>query len=339
MKTQFNLIFLLFLLGSMAIAQQPNAEFPKLTGPYLGQKPPGMTPELFAPGIVSTGANEMSICFSPAGDEVYYFIAGPSFQPRIVLSSFIENSLWSEPKELPFFDKARTDSYPFCTPDGKKLFFNSSRPNEGMDRSKEPRHHEIWFVERNENSYGEPRKIDFGGQYKSVGTFPSVASNGNLYFCGIFDTNVPNIFCSKFKDGAYSIPERLSAAVNGSADARNSHPYIAPDESYLLFDSKRAEDGLGEQDIYISFRDKQGNWSEAQNIGKNINSPNLELRPYVTYDKKYLFFISNRVNIPVLSEIQMTNSDAYNLINCPGNGLQDIYWVSAKFIEELKPKE
>ena len=42
-------------------------EFPSLTGPYLGQEPPGQEPELFAPGLVSTGAQELSICFSPAG--------------------------------------------------------------------------------------------------------------------------------------------------------------------------------------------------------------------------------------------------------------------------------
>ena len=104
-KTILNLIALLLFISNMVIAQQKGAEFPKLAGPYLGQKPPGIKPELFAPGIVSTGANEMSICFSPDGDEVFYFISGPSFQPRIILSSHIENKVWTRPKELPFFDK------------------------------------------------------------------------------------------------------------------------------------------------------------------------------------------------------------------------------------------
>jgi hypothetical protein len=45
-------ILLTFLLVCNGHAQQ--SDFPHLKGPYLGQKPPGMTPEVFAPGIVSS---------------------------------------------------------------------------------------------------------------------------------------------------------------------------------------------------------------------------------------------------------------------------------------------
>ena len=338
MKKSVLVIIALLLQSVFVFCQSVQKDFPVLKGPYLGQKTPGMTPELFAPGIISTGANEMNICFSPDGDAVFYFITGPSFRPRIILTSFIENSVWTKPMELPFFDIDRTDSYPFMTPDGKKLFFNSSRPYEGMDNSKGPRHHEIWFAEKDNTSWGRPQKIDFGGKYKGLGTFPSVASNGNIYFNQSFDRAGSDIYYSKYENGNYSMPQRLSDEVNGDAKARSFHPYIAPDESYLLFDSIREEDSFGQQDIYISFRDKDGKWSKAQNIGKTINSPNSELRPFVTFDGKYLFFISGRVNIPVLSKNQMNNYDVDNLINSPGNGLQDVYWVDAKIIDELKKK-
>ena len=339
MKTLLNFIVLLFLLDCIVVAQQTSTEFPKLTGPYLGQKPPGMTPELFAPGIVSTGANDMSICFSPDGDEIYYFISGPSFQPRIILSSHIENTVWTRPKELPFFDKDRTDSRPFMTPDGRRLFFNSGRPYKGMDDSKGDRHNEIWFVEKNNDSWGEPQKIGFGGKNSGAGTCPSVASTGNIYFSALTEEGVPNIFYSKFENGIYNLPERLADAVNGNAKDRSYHPYIAADESYLLFDSMRDDDTFGEQDIYVSFRDNEGKWGKAQNVGKIVNSSKSELRPYVTIDGKYLFFISNRTISPKLPVVEMTDFEIGNLIASPGNGLQDIYWVSAKIIEELKPKE
>lgn len=332
------LIFLFeFTIG--LFAQQTPTEFPTLTGPYLGQKPPGMMPELFAPGIVSKGANDMSICFSPDGDEVFYFITGPSFKPRIILSSHLENNVWTKPNELPFFDKSRTDSRPFMTPDGRRLFFNSGRPYQGMDDSIGNRDNEIWFVKKNNKSWGEPQKVIFGGQNSGAGTFPSVASSGNIYFSAMTEAGVPNIFYSKFENGQYNLPERLSDEVNGGAIDRNFHPYIAPDESYLLFDSMRDGETFGAQDIYVSFRNKEGKWSNAQNIGGVVNSSKMELRPYVTFDGKYLFFISNRIIDPKLSVVEMTDDEIGNLINSPGNGLQDIYWVSAKIIEELKPKE
>ena len=51
--------------------------FPTLQGPYLGQTPPGSEPELFAPGLVSTGFYERDLLISPDGDEIYYgLVAG-----------------------------------------------------------------------------------------------------------------------------------------------------------------------------------------------------------------------------------------------------------------------
>ncbi|OGU61379.1 MAG: hypothetical protein A2V66_15990 [Ignavibacteria bacterium RBG_13_36_8] len=333
MKIIFYIFCLLSFLSDCLYSQE--VEFKKFTGPYFGQKPPGMKPEIFAPGIVSTGANELNICFSPTGDEMFYFVTGPAYSPRIILSSRIENGTWATPTELPFFDKNRTDSYPFLTPDGNKLFFNSSRNYDGIDESGHGRHHEIWFVERNDGLWSEPQKIDFGGEYRGIGTFPSVASSGNIYFNAGFDRDVSDIYYSKYENGIYSTPERLSNAVN--SDDRDFHPYIAPDESYLLFDSFREEDSFGGQDIFISFRDEEGNWGKALNIGDKVNTANSELRPYVTFDGKYLFFISSRMNESKLSETSMTGSEIVKLINSPGNGLQDIYWIDAGFINELKP--
>ncbi|MFC2139811.1 TolB family protein [Bacteroidota bacterium] len=328
-------LFLMLSISILISNCNTNNNFPDLRGPYFGQTPTGSTPQLFAPGIVSTGANELNICFSPAGDEMFYFVTGPAFEPRIILSSRIENGIWTQPAELPFYDKDRTDSYPFITPDGKKIFFNSSRPYEGMpETTGHHRHSEIWFVEKNISSWGQPQKIDFGGEYRGIGTFPSVSSSGNIYFNATFDRNVSDIYYSKYENGIYSTPERLSDAVN--SDARDFHPYIAPDESYLIFDSQRAEDSFGRQDIFISFRDDDGNWTKAVNIGDKVNTPNLELRPYVTFDGKYLFFISMRPIVHEYPSQAMNNIEVGQLINSPGNGLQDVYWIDAGFIYDLK---
>ena len=47
------LISSVLLVAAIRISAR-QTDFPKPTGPYLGQKPPGMTPEIFAPGIIST---------------------------------------------------------------------------------------------------------------------------------------------------------------------------------------------------------------------------------------------------------------------------------------------
>ncbi len=72
MKKRIYIIFILLVKVASIIAQQK--DFPKLTGPYLGQKPPGITPELFAPGISSKVQPEWVFCteFSPEGKYFFY---------------------------------------------------------------------------------------------------------------------------------------------------------------------------------------------------------------------------------------------------------------------------
>jgi len=62
-------IFVIFIFG-ISKTQEKSDDFPVLKGPYLGQKPPGMTQEVFAPGIVSTDSHEFACCFSPVMGEI-----------------------------------------------------------------------------------------------------------------------------------------------------------------------------------------------------------------------------------------------------------------------------
>ena len=55
------------LLLSCATQESPDA-FPELRGDYLGQVPPGDEPEIFAPGILSTGLYTRDIAMTPEGD-------------------------------------------------------------------------------------------------------------------------------------------------------------------------------------------------------------------------------------------------------------------------------
>ena len=75
-------------------------DFPVLKGPYLGQEPPGMAPEIFAPGIISTGNFECMAFFSPDGREFYHMLWGPPHD--VILFTKEENNRWIEPQVIPF---------------------------------------------------------------------------------------------------------------------------------------------------------------------------------------------------------------------------------------------
>jgi Tol biopolymer transport system component len=282
---------------------------------------------LFAPGLISTGRQELSICFSPDGIDMYVMVTGPLYRPRYILHSKLSESGWTDLTETTFFSPEREDSYPFVSPDGKRVFFNSSRSYRGAP---ENRHRDIWTVERTAGGWSEPARIRFGEENSSEGAFPSVAANGNLYFNAGQGTSSSDIYYCKFNGERYSEPIRLPDTVN--SDSGDFHPFIAPDESYLMFDSIRGEDNFGSNDIYIAFRDDDGSWSKAVNLGETINTEASDLRPFVTADGKYLFFVSNRLVEVEHPAAPLSAREMQSILDRPGNGHQDIYWVSAAVI-------
>jgi len=69
MKYRF-LIIILFLIVKSSIGQ----EFTDLKGDYLGLKPPGLLPEVFAPGIGSDTSwrEHCQVAFSPDGKYLFF---------------------------------------------------------------------------------------------------------------------------------------------------------------------------------------------------------------------------------------------------------------------------
>jgi hypothetical protein len=92
---------------------------------------------------------------------------------------------------------------------------------------------------------------------------------------------------SRIKNGIREEPRPLGEEIN--TGKWTAHPYIAPDESYLIWDSERQE-GYGGADIYISFRQKDGSWGKAINLGNKINTDLWENAARVTPDGKFLTF-------------------------------------------------
>jgi hypothetical protein len=328
MKTQINLIVLLLFIGSMVVAQQTPTEFPKLLGPYLGQKPPGMTPELFALGIISTGHHEHSrLVFSKDGDEIYWIVIpvdtlrknqhGRPFQANeqnIYFTSKV-NQKWTKPGVLPL-TKQLTPKVLALDFDNK-LYFQADDQEAGLNES--PRASKLFVAERINNQWSNPglsTNILPNIKGKAVMTI-CFAESGNLYY----DLGGPDsagewlwkIYLREFMNGEYQAPKLLEFGINDSDI--NWCPYIAPDESYIIWSSHR-EGNFGNGDLYISYKNKNGSYSKPINMGNRINTESQERFPSVSPDGKYFFFARTRDSITY----------------------SDFYWVDAKIIEELKPK-
>jgi hypothetical protein len=279
------------------------------TGPYLGQDPPGLVPELFAPDIFPWTLDLHSpTVFSPDATELYYSpMDGPPSE--IMYMRMDSDSQWSQPQIAPFSSEYGSGD-PFFSPDGERIYFLSWHPvQEGGSANKE----NIWYVEREGDSWGEPQPVGEEVNQLDVHWEASVDADYNLYFGGRpVGQEINDIYCSSYIDGQYTTPIRLGDEIN--TDHFDDTPFIAPDGSYLIFNRFNLHEA-GHADLYISFKMSDGTWSRAQNMGPTINTSSHELYPVVTVDGRYLFFLSFR------------------------DGASRTYWVDAGIIESLRPEE
>jgi len=307
-------------------------QFPVLRGDYIGQNPPGNTPELFAPGIISTGMGEYSSIFSPDGNEFYFDVPNPSHSKFYILGMKRINGLWSPP-ELVSFSGKYYDSFPFVSPDNKKMFFTSRRPVYSGDLSFD---WNIWVSLRTEKGWSEPYPLPPPINTDTREYAPSLDSNGTLYFTsnrkgGKGRTDIYRCF---YEDGAFTLPENLGENVNTENGEFNS--CIAPDGSYLIFISNRQQGSFGNNDFYVSFRKSDGNFAPAVNLGESVNTPGWENRPAISYDGKYLFYSTYRYPPDMKNQEIKSYDDLEIQLEKPQNGEGDIYWVSTGIIHNLK---
>jgi Tol biopolymer transport system component len=72
--------------------------FPELRGPYLGQEPPGLEPEIFAPGVVSTGLATRDVAMMPDGEELYFSVTVGG--RTMIMVSRTEDGVYTDPELL-----------------------------------------------------------------------------------------------------------------------------------------------------------------------------------------------------------------------------------------------
>ena len=261
--------------------------------------------EIFAPGLISLPEeSEFGSVFSKDGLEFFY---GVDIEGRTEIRyTKLENSKWTVPKTI-ISHEVYGYNDPFLSPDDSELYFISDQPIDGMGSKKD---HDIWYSKRTPTGWSNP--INAGPNINSDRNeyYISFTKTGTMYFASNKYAAADNqrnfdIFAAKKLDDKFQVAVKQSDAIN--SEGYEADVFIAPDESYIIFAASRNE-GLGQGDLYISFKLQDGAWSKSKNMGEHINSPNHELCPFVTADGKYFFYTSNK----------------------------DIYWVDASVIEKLK---
>lgn len=291
-------------------------EFPILKGPYLAQEPPGMTPKTFASNIISTNEYDEGCSGFMKGGTLFIFspiIPGSDWKYKPTYFMQLQDTKWTKPAIVPFNNLS---PYNFTVaPDGKTLYFTSLRSVNNS--SILLRKSNIWVVQFGNKGWLEAKML--GPEVNSVNygeNYPSISKSSNIYYSSDHPPCIGNgdIFVSKFAEGKYLAKQNLGKMIN--TQYSEDDPFIASDESFLIFCSSRPE-GYGSFDLYISFQRKNEIWTKAKNMGPEINTTGEEARPSITLDGKYFFFTRGNVN----------------------PDWRDIFWVDTRIIEKFKPDE
>jgi hypothetical protein len=305
-------------------------DFSALDGPYLAQRPPGLEPELFAPGFVSTGLDELNSVFHPSGEEFYFAVdVGPRF---VLMMSRRQDHGWSKPEALSFSRRFSSVDLAF-TPDGERMLFCSNRPRTGGLHPEDD--YDIWWSDRlPDGSWGEPRHLEGEVNSDRNEFYPSLTDDGTLYFLSARDDSFggTDVYRSQPLDGGYGEPENLGAVIN--TDRNEGDAFVAPDESFLIFVSsghaRRADEGR----LFVSFRSGPEEWSEPANLG--AGTAVSDFCPTMSPDGRYFFFTGTRTRFDAGS-FTLSFESLLAGLSKPQNGQDDIYWVDAEFVTRLRP--
>lgn len=229
--------------------------------------------ELVAPGVISDG-QAFGAAVSPDGKELFFV---RSYGGRDSLHLYRSERLkgqWQPPQPVFFMDRTVMQIDPAFSPDGNSLLFNAfADPAQSFD---------VYVVSRTAGGWSTPMR--YGGEINSAASdfYATITAGQSIYFTRRTESN--DIYASRFENGRYRTAVPLDSSIN--TPGIESNPWIAPDESYLIFFSDRPG-GYGDVDLYISFR--QGSrWTRPLNLGSEVNGPSGEFCPSV--QGGYLYF-------------------------------------------------
>jgi len=258
---------------------------------YFGEKTPGLIPQLFEPAVLSPDGLFEGGMFTPDMKTFYFTRKNGKYKRRAFFVIKYENNKWGVEQQTDI-------KWPEFSADGNFMYVGKK------------------YRERTASGWSEPRSP--GAFINNMAHGRSVSASGTYYFTTYQNADIGSIYFSRLNNGKYQEPVKLGNEINTGKYI--AHPYIAPDESYLIWDARRT-DGQGLADLYISFKQESGLWTPAINMGPKINTKYQESSPHVTYDGKYLFFTRGEW------KVKEDGSSSY---------VGKRYWVDAKVIDDLR---
>ena len=257
-------------------------------GLYFGQDPPGFSPVVFAPDVISLpNRYEYCLVFSPNLDECVFGVTNASWGVFNLWYTRMESdSSWTDPTPAPF--QGNGDAlFPAYAANGNEIFFASSRPSYPPSN--------IWQSSREGSGWSEPVALAPPVNSSSNEWGGSLTDDGTFYFSserpgGLGGADLYRAVTSPL--GEVTV-ERLVGLVNSTQVEGSA--CVARDGSYLIFESQRPG-GFRLSDLCLQ-PPREALYRQPRNLGPVINTSWFEDGASISPDGKYLFFNRRRAYV------------------------------------------
>lgn len=232
--------------------------------------------EPWAPANISSAKFESHAAFDPRTGDLWFVRSNPDFSGWRLFVSQCTAKGWSDAQPAPIAGDG-VEADPWFTPDGKTLWFISSRSTDGIKRADT----DIWRVSRDASGqWGTPERLPVPINSEKYEWFPRIGPDGWLYFGsgqpgGLGKTD---IWRAKEENGNW-VSENLGPKINS---AKNEYePLPTPDGKYLIV---QTDDG------YLRSARMATGWSKGENMGPQINANGTEVGATISPSGNTLLF-------------------------------------------------
>ncbi|MGH9315583.1 MAG: TolB family protein [Thermoanaerobaculia bacterium] len=229
------------------------------------------------PQGISSPKFESHAAFDPRTADLYFVRSSAEFRGWKILVSQCTASGWSEPKP-PAFAGDGVEADPFFTPDGRSLYFISSRSANGVPR----KDLDIFRVDRDQKgAWGTPVRLPETVNSAGAEWFPRPSADGWLYF----GSDRPgghgktDIWRAREKPSGGWTVENLGPSINTAGD--EYEPLPSPDGSRLVV--------MADGALYESRKTREG-WSPRVKLGPEVNAGEMQIGAVFSPSGKTMLF-------------------------------------------------
>ena len=186
---------------------------------------------------------------------------------------------------------------PVISPDGKTLYY--ARISHPQNTHGDKGSQDIWYSEKDPGGqWGPGRRMAFPLNKEDYNCLYSITPDGSTmlvkgaYVSGNYETRGFSI--SKRAVNGWGVPQKINLpGYEGMSKGQFDCGFLSSDGKTLLMAFSEKKNSR-EDDVYVSFRQKDGSWSKPMNLGADINLNSTETTPFLAPDGVTLYFSSDR---------------------------------------------